>query len=41
MATASMADDYVIVLNMDEALYVSNYILKGGDRVCDDGLFSH
>jgi 4-hydroxy-3-methylbut-2-en-1-yl diphosphate reductase len=32
LATASFADTYLVVLNMEEAEYVSNYILTGGDR---------
>eukprot|EP00802_Teleaulax_amphioxeia_P004750 Tamp_04754.p1 GENE.Tamp_04754~~Tamp_04754.p1 ORF type:complete len:431 (+),score=169.90 Tamp_04754:157-1293(+) len=32
IATASMADTYLMVLNMDEAKYVTNYILNGGDK---------
>ena len=32
IATASMAEDYLMVLNMDEAKYVTNYILNGGDK---------
>jgi len=32
IATASMADTYLMVLNLDEANYVINYILNGGDK---------
>ncbi len=32
IATSSFADTYLVVLNLDEAKYVSNYILHGGDK---------
>ncbi|MGV2828989.1 4-hydroxy-3-methylbut-2-enyl diphosphate reductase [Myxosarcina sp. GI1(2024)] len=32
IATSSFADCYLVVLNMEQAEYVANYILNGGDR---------
>ncbi len=32
LATSSFAGTYLIILNMPEAEYVANYILKGGDK---------
>ena len=32
VATSSFADRYLVVLNLSEAEYVTNYILNGGDR---------
>ena len=32
IATSSFADKYLVVLNMQQAEYVSNYILKGGEQ---------
>lgn len=32
VATSSFADKYLVVLNLQQAEYVSNYILNGGDR---------
>lgn len=32
LATASFAETFLITLNMDEAKYVANYIMNGGDR---------
>ncbi|MDJ0647188.1 MAG: 4-hydroxy-3-methylbut-2-enyl diphosphate reductase [Xenococcaceae cyanobacterium MO_188.B19] len=32
IATSSFADKYLIVLNMTQAQYVSNYMLNGGDK---------
>ena len=32
LATSSFADKYLVVLNLPQAEYVSNYILNGGDR---------
>ncbi|NES98527.1 MAG: 4-hydroxy-3-methylbut-2-enyl diphosphate reductase, partial [Desertifilum sp. SIO1I2] len=32
IATSSFANKYLIVLNLDQAEYVCNYILNGGDR---------
>jgi 4-hydroxy-3-methylbut-2-enyl diphosphate reductase len=32
VATSSFADKYLIVLNLQQAEYVSNYIINGGDR---------
>ncbi|MEC4893364.1 MAG: 4-hydroxy-3-methylbut-2-enyl diphosphate reductase [Oscillatoria sp. PMC 1051.18] len=32
VATSSFADKYLVVLNLEQANYVANYILNGGDR---------
>lgn len=32
VATSSFADKYLVVLNLEQAEYVSNYILNGGDK---------
>ena len=32
VATSSFADTYLVVLNLEEAQYVANYILYGGDK---------
>jgi 4-hydroxy-3-methylbut-2-enyl diphosphate reductase len=32
IATSSFANKYLVVLNMEQAEYVSNYILQGGDK---------
>lgn len=32
VATSSFADKYLVVLNLQQAEYVSNYIINGGDR---------
>ena len=32
VATSSFADRYLVVLNLEQAKYVTNYILNGGDR---------
>jgi len=32
IATSSFADTYLVVLNLDEARYVADYILHGGDK---------
>ena len=32
VATSSFADRYLVVLNLEQAEYVTNYILEGGDR---------
>ena len=32
VATISFADRYLVVLNLDQAKYVTNYILNGGDK---------
>jgi len=39
IATSSFAGKYLVVLNMDEARYVADYILHGGDRVTFDQKF--
>jgi 4-hydroxy-3-methylbut-2-enyl diphosphate reductase len=41
IATSSFAGTYLIVLNMQQAEYVANYILDGGDREEFMALFHH
>ncbi|MBE7381713.1 MAG: 4-hydroxy-3-methylbut-2-enyl diphosphate reductase [Leptolyngbya sp. SIO1E4] len=41
VATSSFAQTYLVVLNLDEAQYVANYILQGGDREAFLTKFKH
>ncbi|MGF1591500.1 MAG: 4-hydroxy-3-methylbut-2-enyl diphosphate reductase, partial [Pleurocapsa sp.] len=41
VATSSFADRYLVVLNLTQAEYVTNYILHGGDKEEFFALFKH
>ena len=41
VATSSFAKTYLVVLNLDEAQFVADYILQGGDRIAFLNRFKH